>query len=112
VDNLNRLEISILERLSDKYPEIKHHIPYLRVLHRENTGIGMYVNFCYSGVIKPLNLPDIAISTNENIEIKGLKYGLGYEIDVSKGKLNFIEFVTYGEEWNGIVNDFKFSDWR
>jgi hypothetical protein len=80
-------------------------------LNRENTGVGMYVNFCYSDAkIKPLNLPDTSISTNENIAIKGLRYGLGYEVDISKGRINFIEFITYGEQWNGIVSDFTFSN--
>ncbi|MFZ0565136.1 MAG: hypothetical protein WAM28_02995 [Chlamydiales bacterium] len=108
--NLNKLEFSILARLSNKYPEIKKHIPYLKVLNRDNTGVGMYVNFLYANdKIVPLSLPDSSISTNENIEIKGLKYGLGYEVDISKGRLNFIEFITYGEKWDGKITDFMFS---
>jgi hypothetical protein len=105
---LNKLEHAVLERLSDKYPKIKKHIPYLRVRNREITGVGMFVNFYYlnENNIELLDIPDSSISTNENIGIQNLKYGLGYEVDVSKGKINFIEFITYGENWNGIVSDF------
>ncbi len=110
MDDLNKLELSILERLSNKYPEIKNHIPHLKILNRENTGVGMYVNFTYSNEIEPLNLPDSSISTNENIEIQGLQYGLGYEVDISKGRLNFIEFITYGEQWDGMINDFTLKN--
>lgn len=42
---LNKLEYSILDRLSTKYPLIKDHIPFLKIYSRENTGVGMYINF-------------------------------------------------------------------
>jgi hypothetical protein len=34
-----------------------------------------------------------------------LKFGFSYDIDVRDGKLKFIELVTHGEEWNGIIPD-------
>jgi len=111
MENLNKLEISILERLSERYASIKMHIPYLQILNRENTGVGMYINFGYSKApIGNLNIPDSSISTNENIDIKGLKYGLGYEVDISNGKINFIELFTYGEEWDGIITEYNFKN--
>lgn len=112
MDNLSKLEISILDKLSVKYPSIKQHIPFLRVLNREITAVGMYVNFCYSHPIKSipsLELSNGSISTNENIEIEGLEYGLGYEVDISDGMIKFIEFITYGEEWDGDFKNYKFS---
>ena len=107
---LNTLELAILNRLADKYPSVKLHIPFLQVKTRENTGVGMYVNFSYSG--SPVDLKTIepsmgAISTNDNIEIKGLKFGLGYEVDITDSKINFIEIITYGEEWDGDATDFR-----
>jgi len=110
LENLNKLELSILERLSNNYPVIKKHIQYLKVLSRENTGVGMYVNFYYSNtkeLVESLNIPDSSISTNENIDIKGLKYGIGYEVDITNGRIHFIEFITYGEEWDGNLTDWK-----
>lgn len=112
MENLNKLELSILERLCNRYPAIKNHIPYLRVLSRKNTGVGMYVNFCYFDSKESLNnldIPDTSISTNENIEIQGLQYGLGFEVDISDGKIKFIELITYGEEWDGNVDCYTFA---
>ncbi len=107
-DKLNKLELSILEGLAIEYHFIKRHITFLRVKSRENTGVGMYVNFIYddpTNEILRLEIEDTVISTSETIEIDGLKYGLGYEVDITDGKIKFIELVTYGEDWNGIVTD-------
>lgn len=110
---LNKLEKSILDRLATKYPNIIFHMPYLEVVSREITGVGMYINFTYSKPIeKSLNLgaKNISISTNESIELEGLKFGLCYEVDVSEDKIKFIELVTYGEEWDGnILDNFSFK---
>ena len=109
MEPLNSLELLIFDRLSGKYPSIKHHIPFLRVLNREFTGVGMYVNFCYLETavnISPLDLSRFPISTNENIIIPTLQYGLGYEVVIDDGKINFIEFVTYGEKWDGNMDNY------
>lgn len=105
--DLNKFEFSILERLATKYPFVKEHLPFLKVEGREKTGVGMYVNFTYNNPPKELRakIGDASISTNETIGIDGLKYGLGYEVDISDGRLKFMELFTYGEEWNGITGD-------
>lgn len=111
--NLNALELAILERLFVKFPSIKLHIPLLKILSRENTGVGMFVNFSYSGVLQSVpdfEIVDGVISTNENIHIDSLKYGLGYEVDISAGRINFIEFITYSEEWDGDTAEFKLRE--
>lgn len=108
MEELNRLEKSILNRLSKKYPSLIFHIPYLKVQSRELTGVGMYINLLYSNSIDQeldLDIKNTSISTNEIIELDGLKYGLCFELDISDGKLNFIELVTIGEEWDGNVSD-------
>lgn len=108
MEKLNKLEKSILERLATKYPDIKLHIPFLKVETREITGVGMYINFSYYKSIEKVldfEIDNASISTNETIEIEGLKYGLSYEVDVTDGRINFIALVTYGEEWNGDIPD-------
>jgi hypothetical protein len=114
MEKLNELEFTLLEKLSNKYPLLKEHIPYLRVKNREITGVGMYVKFCYLEPIedKNINIPDGSLSANENIEIESLKNGLGYEVDISKGKVNFIEFITYNEEWDGSISNFSINEWE
>lgn len=113
MENLNKIELIILEKLSIEYPTIKNHIPCLRVLSREKTGVGMYVNFCYTDTksIEKLDINDGVISTNENIAIDNLENGLGYEVDITDGLIKFIEFITYGEIWDGEFQGAIFSAW-
>jgi hypothetical protein len=113
MESLNALEHTILKRVSEKHPAIKSHIPFLRILNREYTGVGMYVNFIYSDEGKSLNpiepLSD-TLSTNERVELPGLKFGLCFVIDITDGKINFIELVTYGEDWDGSILNFSIND--
>ncbi|GMQ30635.1 hypothetical protein [Algoriphagus confluentis] len=105
---LNKLEISILKRLTVLCPNIVFHIPYLEVVNRDITGVGMFVYLEYSKRIeKSLNLgkKNTSISTNEIIQIKDLKYGLCYEVSISDDKIKYIELVTNGEDWTGNIPD-------
>ena len=38
----------------------------------------------------------------------GLKDGLNFEIDITDGRINFIEIVSNGESWDGSINNFIF----
>lgn len=112
MENLNELEVLILNKLSLRYPAISYHIPFLRVSSREFTGVGMYVNFCYIETNQNIPIIEIdngSISTNELIMTKGLKNGLGYEVDILNGFINFIEFVSNGEEWDGSFKEYRFE---
>jgi hypothetical protein len=105
---LNKLEKTILERLQTKYPNIKFHLPLLEVESREITGVGMYINLSYCSPIEKkwdLEINDSSISTNETIILEGLKHGISYEVDVTSGKLRFIELVTHGEKWDGRISE-------
>lgn len=87
------------------------HIPFVRILKRENTGVGLYVNFIYeTGIanLDPIIPSNSAISTNELIKMEPLIRGLGYELNITNGKIDFLELVTYDEEWNGAINSFSF----
>lgn len=68
----------------------------------------MYINFVYNqSVVKELDsdIKNTSLSTNETIVLDGLNNGLCYELDISGGKVNFIELVTFGEEWDGIITE-------
>lgn len=109
MEQLTELESTLLNGLIQKYPALKSHIPYLKVKERKITGTGMEVNFEYTNSEEELNFEDInaLFSNGENIEVKGLKQGLGYVIDVTDGKISYLELVTYGENWNGKLDDYK-----
>jgi hypothetical protein len=108
MEDLNKLEYSILERLASKYPFVKEHIPFIKVESRLNTGVGMYINLAYNNPSNKelkVGMENTSVSTNEVIQIDGLKYGLTYEVDISDEKIKFIELVTNGEDWDGKVSD-------
>ena len=109
MEQLTELESTLLNGLIQKYPALKSHSPYLKVKERKITGTGMEVNFEYTNSEEELNFEDInaLFSNGENIEVKGLKQGLGYVIDVTDGKISYLELVTYGETWNGNLDDYK-----
>jgi hypothetical protein len=109
---LNQFELSILNKIAAEYPVLKTHLPFLVIKSREKTGVGMYVNFDYEG--QPENMPLIstvynALSAKESLIMEGLKYGLAYEISITNGMIDFLELVTYGEEWDGEIRNFSFE---
>lgn len=109
MEPLNTLESNLLNLLTEKYPALKSHLPYLKVKDREITKTGMTVNFDYTNDEEELKFDDInaLFSGGENIEVKGLKQGLSYVIDVTDDQILYIEFTTYGENWNGKLGDYK-----
>lgn len=109
MEQLNTLESTLLNGLTEKYPSLKSHIPYLKVKDREISKVGMTVNLEYTNAEDELSFDDInaLFSGGENIEIKGLKQGFSYVIDVTDGQILYIEFTTYGENWNGKFGDYK-----
>jgi hypothetical protein len=112
MENLNSFELEIVTRLSEKYPVLRLHIPVLRVESRESTGVGMFVNLSYEDRTDIPKLDDslAAISTNENIHIPSLEYGLGYEVVLTHGWLELLEIITYGESWDGVYDDYSFVE--
>ena len=108
MDQLTTLESTLLNNLFEKYPTLKIHLPYLKVKDREITKTGMTVNLEYTNATE-LDFQEInaLFSAGENIEIKSLKQGLSYVIDITDGQILYIELTTYGENWNGQMGDYK-----
>jgi hypothetical protein len=111
MDNLNQFELAILDRLSVDNPVIKKHIPFLRVRNREVTGVGMYVHFFYVNNAPSLDsIPKPYISTSGYLKMEGLKDGLIDDVNITDGKVDFLELVTYDEPWDGIIRNFFWTD--
>ena len=70
------------------------------------------MNFRYSLDQIPHNSvrEHISLSSDKNLEVDTLKYGLNYKLNITKGKIDFLELVTNGEEWNGKFKFFRFID--
>lgn len=78
----------------------------LRVVRRENTGVGCYVYF-EDPDMQPL--PDGTYSAEgRTVKMQGLRNGLFFVIDVSSSHINHLELVTCGSDtWDGVE-----CDWR
>ncbi len=106
MNELNTLEITLLNGLVEKYPSLKSHIDNLKVSERKSTGTGLIVSFEY--VNSEIGNEDInaLFSNEENIQIKKLKRGLSYVIDITAGRIEYIEFSTYEEKWDGVFGEY------
>jgi len=107
--NLTELELQLLSGLIAKYPLLTTHIPFLKVSKRDIKSDGMFVLFEYIDFDNQPIAEDMnaLFSNEEKIEIKNLKNGLGYVIDITFGKIDYIEFMTYGEKWDGKMTEYK-----
>lgn len=105
--DLNEIELLLLEGLTVKYPQFKSHIAYLKVTNRKLSNLGLDVQLDYENYSGEFDETNALFSNGENIEIKGLKEGLSYVIDITAGQITSIEFSTYNEKWGGKITDFK-----
>ena len=103
----NELELSLLEGLTAKYPQLQSHISFLKVAERKPTGEGLDIILKYMDFPADFDETNALFSNGENIEIEGLKEGLSYVIDVTAGQITSIEFSTYKEKWNGKFGEYK-----
>lgn len=107
MENLNALEVVLIGGLVQKYPQMEAHVSHLRVSKRELTSTGLCIHIDYQDFEQEVEPINALFSNSENIEITGLKKGLGYVIDITNGIIQYIELVTYGEKWNGKIGDFR-----
>jgi len=107
MEALNELEVTLLNNLTTKYPLLKPHLEHLKVTERKLNKDSVIVTLAYSDFNGDFEDINALFSNGENIEVKGLKEGLSYVIDVSDGEITSIEFNTYNEKWNGKFDDYK-----
>jgi hypothetical protein len=105
--DLTPLERAVIRlTAAENWPDFRD--PGVRVTRRENTGVGRftYLEDAYGHVLR-----DGFYSANGRlIEIPGLKIGLGFEVAVTNGRLEYIEFVLYGDEtWDGSEEGWRIS---
>jgi hypothetical protein len=114
VDTLNKFEIAVLDKISNEYPFLKAHIPFLHVKSREFTGVGLFVNFSYQDdSVGHQQIPGnfVALTSNASLLVDGLKYEVAYEIAVTGGRIDFLELVANSEDWDGTVRSFWFEQY-
>ena len=107
MNELNTLELTLLKGLVEKYPALKSHLDVLKVASRKNTATGLIVTFEYENSEIEFGEINALFSNEENIEIKKLKKGLNYVIDITMGRIETLELSTYEEKWDGVIGEFK-----
>lgn len=111
-ENLNKLEFAIIQEVL-KYNignkdliKILHHIVYIKIRNRDFTGVGFFINFKYDKNIKIDKNINLSLSSEKNIKFKGFDDYFSFELDITKGKFNYLEIITYSNGWNGKYNSF------
>ena len=106
---LEKIERELLEQILKQNPAygniLNNQLENLLVSSRKPTGVGCYVNFSNTS-----NVVDKSINTmlgfEGEIEVPNVPSGLCCVLSITDGRLDFLEFVTYGDEtWNGQLND-------
>ena len=101
MEQLNNLEIEILNAIIEEnenhYPFLKLHVPYLVVTTRICTGVGMYFNFEYISSI-PENSVNILLTSSKRLIIDRLQNEVTYVLDITFGKISFLEIIANGGE--------------
>lgn len=113
METLNDLESALLNLIAieneELYPSLKSHIAYLRVLNREHTGVGVYSNFVYVKSVNDDTRGNALLSSSKKLRIENLINELSYVLDITDGKINYLEIVTNGDEnWDGAFKSFHF----
>jgi len=108
-EGLEPLEAAVLQRLVEAHPDqrlaLEAQLAVAAIRSRRLTGIGFFLNFSVGAapLIDPLNceLNDVYAS------LPGLAHGAGFLLYVRKGRIDFLEGHSLGEEWPGVISEFK-----
>jgi len=114
-ENTTRLINSILNEIvnfnSKEFPMLYNHIKRLVIRDIKKTGVGFYVdfeyNYCKKDKIKAIN-ESCCLSSTLSLYIEGLNFPVNYELNISNGKIDFLEVVSNGENWDGCISNFSF----
>jgi hypothetical protein len=108
-DHLSAVERRLIGEILKQHG-LAHHsladqLDRLRVIDREPTVVGAYINFSLLGPVV-----DDTISTqlgfDGKIEIDGVPSGLGCVLLVDAGRMYYLELFTYGnEKWDGNLDN-------
>jgi len=77
----------------------------LSVTKRESTGVGRYA-YLDDAHRQPLVDGDYS-AQHRLVEMEGIRNGLGWVVDVTDGKLCYIEMFTYSDPWDGVERPWK-----
>lgn len=115
--DLNLFELTIVKEVlafnRGKYPFFEKHLSYLRVTSLEKTGVGVYVNFkdAYGEDLICLDVKKhIVLTSTKTLDIDILDWELNYELNITDGKIDFLELVANDELWDGSYEGFVLNN--
>jgi hypothetical protein len=95
----------ILKQQHEVYDRLADQLEGLRVVSREPTGVGAYINFSSPGPVQDKTI-DTELGFRGQIEIEGIPMGLGCVLAVTAGRLHYLELFVYGDlTWDGNLDD-------
>ncbi len=101
------LERAILTRYYDAFSDQGFPSPdSIGVLARENSGAGRFVDL--QAPLTSISQHACGLPDDIGIEMEGLANGLGFVLFIENGRLDMLEFHTYGEDWDGEERPWRF----
>jgi hypothetical protein len=96
-----RLVEEIVRQHCHAYPSLADQLDRLRVIDREPTGVGAYINFSVSGPIQDEAI-NVQLGFEGEIQVEGVPWGLGCVMLVQAGRIHYLELFTYPDDtWDG-----------
>jgi hypothetical protein len=101
----NRLVEEILKQHYEVRDRLVDQLECLRVVSREPTGVGAYINFSSPSPVQDETI-DTELGFRGKIEIEGIPMGLGCVLAVTAGRLHYLELFVYGDlTWDGNLDN-------
>ena len=116
---LNKFELSLVELVLEnncpKYGWLKEQLSFLKVKSREFSTVGGYINFALSDNTLDQNVEyfqgDFTLSAPRLLRVKGTDDFMSFELDITRGRINFMELVVDGRWiWNGLFDNMEVVD--
>ncbi|TCD27158.1 hypothetical protein EZ456_11620 [Pedobacter psychrodurus] len=104
---LNELELLLLKTIikgnSDKFNYLLAHLDFIRIESAKSTGTGLYVTFVYLKEFEQEEeFVNGLLSAEPKLTTPNLKNELTYCLDVTNGKIDYLEILTNEKEnWDG-----------
>ncbi|WP_316825295.1 hypothetical protein [Pedobacter miscanthi] len=97
---------TIIKANLDKFSYLSDHLDFIKIETSKTTGTGLYLNFVYLKEFEEEEFVNGLLSAEEKLTALNLKNELTYCLDVTNGKMDFLEIVTNEKEiWDGNLED-------
>jgi len=112
---LNSLEFAIIQDVLKSNilkktltQDLLKHLLYIRVKERKLSQVGMYIHFEY---IKNFNFEidkniNLSLSSDNTVKFNNFDDLFSFELNFNNGLFNYIELVTYSNNWSGKYDSF------